>query len=111
MGCETAVILLSLIKAAAFFAKEQGWPSFAMVSAALHPNLANVSMVFALCSALYVRMILLVLFWSRIPPISAALSPMARQTRRSPHDFSQDGNRASTPTRLAAGSAHRHQLG
>ena len=32
------------------------------MSAALQPNLANVSMAFALCSALYIRM---VLEWSR----------------------------------------------
>ena len=38
-----------------------------MVSAALQPNLANVSMAFFLCSALYIRMVPLVLFWSRIP--------------------------------------------
>ena len=35
-------------------------------TAVLHPNLANVTMTFALCSALYIRMILPVLFWSRI---------------------------------------------
>ena len=37
-----------------------------MVSAALQPNLANVSTAFILCSALYILMVLLVLFWSRI---------------------------------------------
>lgn len=33
---------------------------------ALQTNLANVSMAFFLCSALYIRMVPLVLFWSRI---------------------------------------------
>lgn len=37
-----------------------------MVSAALRPNLANVSMAFALCSALCIRMVLPVIFWPRI---------------------------------------------
>ena len=46
-----------------------------MVSAALQPNLANVSTAFILCSALYILMVLLVLFWSRI---SAAAPPVKR---------------------------------
>ena len=40
-----------------------------MASAALQPNLENVSMAFILCSALHIRMALPALFWSRIPTV------------------------------------------
>ena len=52
-----------------------------MVSAALQPNLANVSTAFILCSALYILMVLLVLFWSRISAAAPVGSRRCRQSR------------------------------
>jgi len=54
-----------------------------MVSAALQPNLSNVSTAFFLCSALYIRMVLLVLFWSRI---STAAQPVKRYEHLTGYD-------------------------
>ena len=51
-----------------------------MVSAALRPNLANVSMAFALCSALCIRMVLPVIFCPRISTAVPLLAANGRCT-------------------------------
>lgn len=68
-----------------------------MVSAALQPNLANVSMAFFLCSALYILMVLPVLFlvqdFHRSPPVDKKLTkrtvPDARQRSMRPAHMSR----------------------